>query len=47
MGAGGRKMAPGGATQKSVTMYHQNVAKITLKIVNYALVRQNMRKNVF
>jgi len=40
-------MAPGGAMRKSVTMYRANVAKITLKIVNYALVRLNMRKNAF
>ena len=40
-------MAPGGAMRKSVTMHRQNVAKITSKIVNYALVRQNMRKNAF
>ena len=47
MGAGGRKTAPGGASRKSVTMHRANVAKITSKIVNYALVRQNMRKNAF
>ena len=47
MGAGGRKMAPGGATRKSVTMYRANVAKITLKIVNYALVRQTCEKTRF
>jgi hypothetical protein len=40
-------MAPGGAVRKSVTMYHQNVAKITAKISNYAVVRLNMRENVF
>jgi hypothetical protein len=47
MGAGGRKIAPGGAARKSVTMHRANVAKIMSKIVNYALVRLNMRENVF
>jgi hypothetical protein len=47
MGAGGRKMAPGGAVRKSVTMHRANVAKITSKIAKYAVVRLNMRENVF